>query len=131
MSTRVLLIEDNATNLELMTYLLDAFGYTTTCASDGIAGLEAAQSGEFDLVLTDILMPQLDGWELARAFKRDSRLARIPLVAVTALAMTGDRERIMDAGFDGYISKPIDPQCFRDQIEAILAKGRHGQSSGH
>ena len=127
----MLLIEDNATNMELMTYLLDAFGYSTTCANDGIAGLEAARSSDFDLVLTDILMPQLDGWELARAFKSDNRLARIPLIAVTALAMAGDRERIMDAGFDGYISKPIDPQRFRDQIEAILAKDRHGQSSGH
>lgn len=128
MSARVLVIEDNAANLELMTYLLGAFGYTASSAMDGLSGLEAAKTGEYDLILTDILMPELDGYEFAQRLKADSNLARIPLVAVTALAMIGDRERIIAAGFDGYISKPIDPQKFVAQVESFLAKSTHGQS---
>ncbi len=129
MSAQVLLIEDNAANLELMTYLLGASGYNTSSAIDGFTGLEAAKTGEYDLILTDILMPQLDGYEFARRCKADSHLARIPLVAVTALAMIGDRERIFAAGFDGYISKPIDPHKFVAQVASFLASRGSGKSS--
>jgi two-component system cell cycle response regulator len=114
------LIEDNATNLDLMNYLLCALCYDVTCATDGITGLELARAGNYDLVLTDILMPELDGYELARQFKADPRLKGTPLVAVTALAMAGDRDRIIAAGFNGYISKPIDPQKFAAQITSFL-----------
>ena len=120
MSARILLIEDNATNLDLMNYLLHALGYDVECAIDGHSGLEAAQKGNYDLILTDMLMPDLDGYELARRVKADQRLKAIPLVAVTALAMAGDRDKILAAGFDGYISKPIDPQKFSAQIQPFL-----------
>jgi CheY-like chemotaxis protein len=130
-STRVLVIEDNPANLDLMTYLLRAFGYHTSSAQDGIAGLEAAKTGEYDIILTDILMPQLDGFEFARLVKAEPGLADTPLVAVTALAMTGDRERILASGFDGYISKPIEPQAFKAQIESVLSERERGKSPGH
>jgi CheY-like chemotaxis protein len=130
-SIRVLVIEDNPNNLDLMTYLLRAFGYDTSSAQDGIAGLEAAKTGEYDIILTDILMPQLDGFEFARLVKAEPALAAIPLVAVTALAMTGDRERILASGFDGYISKPIEPQAFKSQIESLLSERERGKSPGH
>jgi two-component system cell cycle response regulator len=120
MKERILVIDDNPANLDLMLYLLRAFGHTAHGASDGLAGFEAAQSGDLALVLTDVLMPGIDGYELVRRLKADTRFHGIPVVAVTALAMAGDRERIAAAGFDGYIGKPIDPERFVAQIEAYL-----------
>jgi CheY-like chemotaxis protein len=127
MSARILLIEDNATNLELMTYLLRAFGYEVNTANGAAAGLALAESGEYDLVLTDILMPEMDGYEFARRFRAQQRWSATPLVAVTALAMTGDREKIIAHGFDGYIAKPIDPQRFGAEIASFLQKRNDGQ----
>jgi two-component system, cell cycle response regulator len=120
MGARVLVVDDNAANLDLMLYLLRAFGHQPLGVSDGVAAFEAARSGEFALVLTDILMPGIDGYELARRLKSDARLASTPLIAVTALAMPRDRERIDAAGFDGYIAKPIEPQTFVAQVEVYL-----------
>jgi CheY-like chemotaxis protein len=117
---RILVVDDNPTNLDLMTYLLRAFGHEPTGVADGAAALKAAHGGDFALVLTDVLMPGIDGYELARRLKGDPSLASTPLIAVTALAMPGDRERIEAMGFDGYIGKPIDPQRFVSQVEAYL-----------
>ncbi|HTV91477.1 MAG TPA: response regulator [Verrucomicrobiae bacterium] len=122
--SRILVVDDNAVNLDLMLYLLRAFGHEADGHADGLAGLHAALRGDFALVLTDILMPGIDGYEFARRFKRESHLSAVPLVAVTALAMSGDRERITEAGFDGYITKPIEPRTFVAQVEAFL--GRDG-----
>ncbi len=120
MSARILVIDDNAANLELAVYLLRAFGHDAEGCADASSGLEAARAGDFGLVLTDILMPGIDGYELARRFKSDARLSSVPLVALTALAMGGDRERIAAAGFDGCITKPIDPQRFVPEVESYL-----------
>ncbi len=120
----VLIIEDHADNLELMNYLLKAFGYATLTAVDGLAGMELAQSEDLELVLCDIQLPGIDGFEVARRLKRDERLRSIPLVAITALAMVGDRERALRAGFDGYIAKPINPETFVASIEAFLKPGK-------
>lgn len=124
MPARILVADDNAANLELMLYLLRAFGHAPEGVSDGIAAFEAISRGNFDLVVSDILMPGIDGYELARRMKSDPRLAATPLVAVTALAMSGDRERVAEAGFDGYITKPIEPQTFVSQLQAFLPPGR-------
>jgi two-component system cell cycle response regulator len=113
-------IDDNPANLDLMLYLLRAFGHDPEGRSDGTSGFEAARTGQFALVLTDIFMPGIDGYEFARRFKAESKLASTPLVAVTALAMSGERERITKAGFDGYITKPIEPQSFVAQVESYL-----------
>ncbi len=114
-----------------MAYVLRASGHDVSYELDGLEGLERAKSGNYDIVLADILMPGLDGYEFAHRFKADATLAATPLVAVTALAMTGDRERIMASGFDGYISKPIEPQQFAQQVESFLARDKHGESSHH
>src|SRR5262245_9928300 len=103
MGARVLIIEDNAGNLELMTYLLSAFGHTIIGAEDGDAGLKAARQDPPDLIICDVQLPGMDGYEVARWLKSDSQLRTIPLVAVTALAMVGDRDRVLAAGFDGYL----------------------------
>lgn len=120
MGARILVIEDTPANLELMRYLLSAFGHTVLTAVNGSDGIALAQSERPDLVVCDIQLPVLDGYQVAKALKSDRALASIPLVAVTALAMVGDRDRIVAAGFDGYISKPITPETFVQQIEAHL-----------
>lgn len=125
MSARILVIEDNAANRDLISYLLRAFGYDIECEANGDAGLQNALSGSFDLVLSDILMPDMDGYEFARRFRDEPEIAKTPLVAVTALAMAGDREKILRSGFDGYIAKPIDPKTFAAQIAGFLS-GQHG-----
>ncbi|MBV9700159.1 MAG: response regulator [Candidatus Eremiobacteraeota bacterium] len=123
MAVRVLVVDDNATNLDLMLYLLGALGYDVSGESDGLRGLESAKSGEFALVLCDVLMPGIDGYEFARRLKAEPALRSVPLVAVTALAMPADGERIRAAGFDGYIKKPIEPQTFGAQIRSFLSSG--------
>jgi two-component system cell cycle response regulator len=117
---RILLIEDNPANLELMTYLLRTFGHQPVTAQDGQAGLDEAMRSDFDLILCDIQLPKLDGYEIARQVKARPALRRTPLVAVTALAMVGDRDRVLAAGFDGYIAKPIVPRTFVAQAEQFL-----------
>ncbi len=120
MDRRILIIEDNETNLELMSYLLQEFGYHPLLAMDGETGLAKIKRERPDLVLCDIQMPKLDGYELARSLKADPELRGIALVAVSALAMVGDREKGLAAGFDGYISKPIDPKTFVQQVEKLF-----------
>lgn len=128
MSAQILVIEDNAANLDLIMYLLVALGYRVASERDGRLGLQRAMSGNYDLVLTDVLMPGVDGYELVRRLKADPDHAHTPVVAVTALAMAGDREKILAAGFDGYISKPIEPRHFAAEVASFLAKGASGPS---
>ena len=117
---RILVIEDTPDNLELMIYLLGAFGHTLLSAGDGATGLLIAQRDQPDLIVCDIQMPVMDGYAVALALKADPTLRSIPLVAVTALAMVGDRGQILGAGFDGYIAKPIVAETFVTQIESFL-----------
>lgn len=122
MQTRILVIEDNPADMELMRSLLHAHGYVVVPAVDGEAGMAAVRAEVFALVLCDILPPKMDGYEIARNMKRDSILSGIPLVAVTASALAGDADKMLKGGFDGYISKPIDPTKFVPQVEAFLDK---------
>ncbi|MFC4159431.1 response regulator [Chitinimonas lacunae] len=117
---RILVIEDNPDNLELMTYLLKAFGHQTLTACDGEKGIQMAAESPPDLIVCDIHLPHADGYAVAKRLKRNPSLASIPLIAVTALAMVGDRERVLAGGFDGYLTKPIDPQAFVGQLESHL-----------
>lgn len=120
MLARILVIEDNAPNLELMTYLITAFGHMPLTAANGVAGLEVARRERPDLIVCDIQLPGMDGYEVARHLKSDPQLLSVPLVAVTAYAMVGDREKVLAAGFDGYIPKPIAPGGFVHQLEGFL-----------
>jgi CheY-like chemotaxis protein len=122
MSKRILVIEDNPVNLELLTDLLEAFGFTVLAAHGGAQGIELVRQEKLDLIICDIQMPGMDGYEVAAYLKRDPMLRRIPLVAVTALAMVGDREKVLAAGFDGYIDKPISPELFKKQVEGFMEK---------
>jgi len=117
---RILVIEDNWTNLDLMIYLLEAFGHEPMKATSGQAGLELARRELPDLIICDVHMPNMDGYEVARHLKNHPTLSTIPLIAVTAFAMVGDRDKVLAAGFDGYISKPIVPETFVSDVEAYL-----------
>jgi two-component system cell cycle response regulator len=120
MKRQILVVEDNAANLDLMVYLLNAFGYETATASNGRAGLAAARAQPPELIVCDVQMPEMNGYEFAHALKSDPNLRSIPLVAVTAFAMVGDQEKALTAGFDAYIAKPIEPEDFIGRINALL-----------
>ncbi len=118
---RILVVEDNPTNLKLVTYLLSAFGHQPVAAHDGQECLDLLdRDAAFDLILCDIQMPRVSGYDVARTLKAKPHWRHIPLVAVTALAMVGDRDKVMAAGFDGYITKPITAETFIALVEAHL-----------
>lgn len=110
--------------MDLMVYLLHTSGYRTFSAENGAEGLRLAKQELPDLIVCDINLPEMDGLEVLWLLKENSGARSIPIVAVTALAMVGDRERLLRAGFDGYISKPIDPEIFVAQMEALLRSAR-------
>lgn len=120
----VLVIEDNKDNRELMVYLLKYFGHKTVAAPDGEAGIDAVAHGNDrpDLIICDIHMPKMDGYRVAEQLKRNPDYREIPLVAVTSSAMVGDGERILSYGFDGYMTKPIDPETFVNQLEKYMPR---------
>jgi CheY-like chemotaxis protein len=126
---RVLIVEDNPDNMTLMDYLLRAGRYAPALAPDGPTGVSLAGELEPALVLLDIHMPGMDGFEVASAIRARRTLCAPVLVAVTALAMIGDEDRILAAGFDGYLTKPIDPTTFVADVEQFLApEQRVGQA---
>jgi len=122
MAMRVLVVEDDLDSLELMSYLFRAFGHDVIGASRGDIALRLAAESHPNLILCDLRLPGMDGFELMRQFKSLPGLGSVPVVAVTAYAMPGDRERVIGAGFDGYVSKPIDPKTFVREAEQISAQ---------
>ena len=128
MAARILVIEDSPASLDLLTFLLKKTGHTAFEARDGEKGLEIARREKPDLVICDLQVPRMDGYEIARQIRGDPQICNMPLVAVTAFAMQGDCDKVMEAGFDGYITKPISPREFVDQLEPFL---RSSSSVGH
>ncbi len=120
---RVLVAEDNVVNQKLAIALLNKFGYQVTCRSNGRLALEALKSGEFDLVLMDCQMPEMDGYEATakwRQLENERGLARVPILAMTAHAMAGDREKVIEAGMDDHITKPVDAEILRQTLARWL-----------
>lgn len=120
MNKRILLIEDNEQNRYLVTFLLQARGWEVAHAADGPAGLKLAGEIAPALILLDIQLPGMDGYAVARALRANPKLDAIPVVAVTSYAMSGDRERCIEAGCNGYMEKPIDPQTFTADVERFV-----------
>jgi two-component system, cell cycle response regulator DivK len=120
MTRTVLLIEDNEQNRYLATYLLEQHGYSVISAIDGRRGLELALTLVPDVILLDIQLPTMDGYEVASALRTIDSLRDTPIVAVTSYAMLGDREKALAAGCNGYIEKPIDPETFVAEIAAYI-----------
>jgi two-component system cell cycle response regulator DivK len=121
MMARVLVIEDNVSNMELATFLLESAGHTVLPATDAEAGLATAAAERPDLVLMDIQLPGMDGLQATALLKASAETSSIPVVALTALAMKGDAERIHAAGCDGYIAKPMAYREFLATVELFLA----------
>jgi two-component system cell cycle response regulator DivK len=119
----ILVVEDNLFNLKLAVMLLEKAGYDVRTAEDGEAGVRLARDIRPDLVLMDIQMPGIDGLEATRQLRADPATAGLKIVALTALAMKGDEERILQAGCDGYIAKPFHYREFLDQVAAALGSG--------
>jgi CheY-like chemotaxis protein len=117
---KVLIAEDNAVNRELLRELLEARDYTVLEACDGQEALNTIDEAHPELLLLDIGMPVLDGFAVIRKIRENPRLARLPVVAVTAYAMQGDRERILKSGFDGYLSKPVNASSLTQELERVL-----------
>lgn len=119
---KILVVEDNATNLKLARILLESAGHLVMSATDAEAGLAIARQEQPCLILMDIQLPGIDGLEATALLKKDPATSAIPVVALTALAMKGDEERIRAAGCDGYIAKPMDYQQFLATVAAHLAQ---------
>jgi two-component system cell cycle response regulator DivK len=119
---KVLIVEDNAANMTLWVFLLELAGHTVLSAVDAEAGLALARSQQPDLILMDMQLPGMDGLEATRLLKQDDATRAIPVIALTALAMKGDEERIRAIGCDGYIAKPMHYPDFLAAVEAQLAR---------
>lgn len=120
MTTRILYIEDNDQNFYLVNYILSAQGYSVSRAHDGREGISLAEKERPDLILLDIQLPIMDGYETARELRKNPDVKATPIVALTSYAMAGDREKALAAGCTGYIEKPINPKTFVDQIRQYM-----------
>ncbi|MEY2567016.1 MAG: two-component system, cell cycle response regulator DivK [Actinomycetota bacterium] len=120
----VLIIEDNEKNLKLTRDLLQVKGYRTIEATEAGAGIALALEHLPSVVLMDIQLPDMDGREALAVLRADDRTAAIPVIAVTAFAMTGDRERFLEAGFDDYVTKPIDVRAFPELVGSFCGQAR-------
>jgi len=118
----ILYVEDNSDNRMLVRRVLEIEGYDVVEAKDGLQAMERLESGSIDLALMDINMPDVDGYTLTARIRSMPRFARLPIVAMTANVMRGDRERSLQAGCDGYIQKPIDIDTLSQQLERFLAR---------
>jgi two-component system cell cycle response regulator DivK len=117
----ILIVEDNATNMKLSSFLLESADYSVLMAVTAESGVAIAREQHPDLILMDIQLPGMDGLEATRLLKADDATRHIPVLALTALAMKGDEERICAAGCDGYIAKPLDYKAFLAEVKATLA----------
>jgi len=124
----VLVIEDNFDNLELVRFVLSQAGFAVLSATNGRSGLSTAREKLPDLVLLDLSIPEMDGWQVAAQLKGDPATAHICVVALTGHTLPGDRQRAFDSGCDGYISKPLDLPNFVGEIQALLEQSQARRS---
>jgi CheY-like chemotaxis protein len=118
--TRILLVEDNEDNRDMLSRRLSRNGFEVVCAADGAEAADLAASARPDLILMDMHLPLLDGWEVTRRVKAAEDTAAIPVIALTADAMSGDREKALDAGCDDYDTKPVDLARLLAKVRALL-----------
>jgi len=130
MPARILVVEDNPANQHLMQYLLKAFGYAVLTANDGAEAVAIAERERPDIVLMDLQLPVLDGYQAMAKIRTLPAAGGVPIIAVTAFAMVGDRDRILARGFDGYIAKPIVPESFVASVEAFIPEALRSQGPG-
>jgi CheY-like chemotaxis protein len=126
----VLIAEDNPVNRELLRELLENRGYEVAEASDGQEAVRMVEQACPDILLLDISMPVLDGYGVVRKIRGNPKFAALPIMAITAYAMQGDRERILQSGFDGYLSKPIDAAALAQELDRLLSKRDSAAANG-
>ena len=119
---KLLLVEDNEMNRDMLSRRLERRGYTVVCAMDGQQGLDLARTEKPDLILMDMSLPVLDGWEATRRLKADGQLRAIPVIALTAHAMATDEQQARDAGCDDFDTKPVEMPRLLAKIEALLTR---------
>lgn len=119
---KILLVEDNEMNRDMLSRRLTRRGFELSIATDGAAAIEAAQGDPPRLILMDMSLPVMDGWEATRRLKADPATHAIPIIALTAHAMTDDRERALEAGCDDFDTKPVDLQRLLGKIEALIGE---------
>jgi CheY-like chemotaxis protein len=124
MAEKILVIEDNEQNRILMRQILIPHGYDVLEAKDGLTGLEMARAHMPDLILLDIQMPVMNGFMVIRELRNDPELRKIKVIAVTSFAMRGDREKALQAGFDEYVTKPINTRTFPELVKQVLFEVR-------
>jgi two-component system, cell cycle response regulator DivK len=120
----ILIVEDNIDNLDLVRFLLEQDGFDVIQARDGRSGIELAHTDQPDLILLDMGIPEVDGWNVARQLKEDPETNHICIVALTAHILPGERKKALDAGCDGFISKPLDIPTFGEQVFMYLEKNK-------
>ena len=118
----VLLVEDNEDNRIVYSTILRHFGYSVTEALNGEEGIAKARSEHPDLILMDISIPVIDGWEATQVLKHDPQTRQIPIIALTAHALASDREKAMEVGCDGYLAKPCEPRAVVAEVQRFLGK---------
>ncbi|HEY9152321.1 MAG TPA: response regulator [Anaerolineales bacterium] len=118
----VLIVEDNVDNYELVRFLLERAGYDTRWARSGREGTTMAKEEKPDLILMDLSLPEMDGWTATERIKTDPETKHIPIVALTAHTLPGDRKRALEVGCDGYLSKPMNIALFNDTVAKLIAK---------
>ena len=118
---KILLVEDNELNRDMLSRRLERKEFTVICANDGQEGIDLAQSENPDIILMDLSLPVVDGWTATERLKADATTKSIPIIALTAHAMKGDRERALEAGCDDYDTKPIDFERLMDKINTLTS----------
>lgn len=119
---RILLVEDNEMNRDMLSRRLQRRGFEVALAVDGRQGVEMARAGKYDLVLMDMSLPEIDGWEATRQLRQAPETRAVPIIALTAHAMAGDRERALEAGANDYDTKPVELARLLGKIDALLAR---------
>lgn len=120
MKTTILIIEDNEQNMYMLSYLLNKSNYKALEAFNGIDGIKLAQKNNPEIILIDIQLPDMDGYEICKELRNNELNKNVTIIAVTSYAMGGDREKAIEAGADGYLEKPINPETFIEEMESII-----------
>ena len=118
--TKILVVDDNERNRYLVSFILDKNGFEVVTANDGVDGVETAREQRVNLIIMDIKMPRMDGYEATMRIKKLEGYQSVPIIALTSYAMAGDKKKAVAAGCDGYIAKPINPETFMDEIRKFL-----------
>jgi CheY-like chemotaxis protein len=123
---KILLVEDNEMNRDMLSRRLERKGFEVAMATDGRQGVEMAQAAPYDLILMDMSLPEVDGWEATRQIRAAPATRTVPIIALTAHAMAGDRDKALEAGCDDYDTKPIELERLLGKIQALLSRNGRG-----